>query len=252
MDLLERRRMMMASANGSLPSGYSLLPYITSTGNQFMMVDCGSRKITNTSVYMRVYNGASGTNYLLGVEAFTASSGSVSYDYGPYYARLAYPSGSSLLSRQATLAKSGTESITITTTSQPHAFIQGDYEIFFGFRKFGGLTITENGGWTVSYPLTGAVGSSSMNDMFYGEVYPYQGMIIGGVGKYSLDSIYGLVSLSAYCLVGKIYECIIYNGDNEYGHLLPARRNQDNVCGMYDVLLGKFYTSATATAYTGV
>ena len=50
----------------------------------------------------------------------------------------------------------------------------------------------------------------------------------------------------------KLFSCQIYDGNNKIRDFIPAKRNSDNVIGLYDKLNNKFYTnSGTGTFLSG-
>jgi hypothetical protein len=51
--------------------------------------------------------------------------------------------------------------------------------------------------------------------------------------------------------VSKWYEYKVIDGDKVIQHFIPCKRNSDNVYGMYDLVTGSFFTSASSTAFTG-
>ena len=53
----------------------------------------------------------------------------------------------------------------------------------------------------------------------------------------------GSIGSSDSNFVGKIYEAWIELNGNTIGHYVPARRNSDNVLGMYDSISGQFLTN---------
>lgn len=59
-------------------------------------------------------------------------------------------------------------------------------------------------------------------------------------------------SLETRTFKGNIYYFKIYEGNNLLKYFIPARRNSDNVYGMYEVVEQKFYTNQGSGTFTGV
>ena len=73
---------------------------------------------------------------------------------------------------------------------------------------------------------------------------PYNTFMIFGLG-FNTDTSYGTCKL-------KIYDLKLNINNSLVGHYIPARRNSDNVLGMYDTVSGTFFTNAgTGTFIAG-
>ena len=73
---------------------------------------------------------------------------------------------------------------------------------------------------------------------------------IGGISvvrnitsKNSIWSIFASTSQS-YPFIGKLFEATVYQNDEIVRKLIPAKRDSDNVLGMYDTVTGQFFTNA--------
>ena len=50
--------------------------------------------------------------------------------------------------------------------------------------------------------------------------------------------------------IGRLYSFSILENGESIRNFIPAKRNKDNVIGMYDVIEGKFYTNAGTGTFT--
>jgi hypothetical protein len=102
-------------------------------------------------------------------------------------------------------------------------------------------------------PTTGQTFSSTTVDSKFDVVISCSGILNGYTHDYPLNLFSGLNSSKTpfrFCK-GKVYSLQIIFNNVLTRDLVPCQRKSDSVYGLYDVVGGVFYTSATSTPLIG-
>ena len=83
-----------------------------------------------------------------------------------------------------------------------------------------------------------------VDDVYYGEQTRTLGSTSQQIFLFAYDAG------GSYPYKGKIFRCKIWNNSGVQRDLIPAKRNKDNVIGMFDVANGKFYAPTGSGSFT--
>ena len=259
--LILRRRFHKKDKGGVLPGGYAPANAIISTGSQFIELPLSWNEARLSTLSARfvvyqevnldpVHQGISTIypqNALFGGETYTQTSENFRERYSPYtfvFTKNPHPYGVG----NFPIYQGGDETVVYDDTSLPD-FGTGDYEITFG-PHYGSVTIKHND--SAFGQATSGVYQENYDTDYVWLIPPgTENLPIGGVRYYASGG--SSESDIAYLKLfrGKIYLAQIFYHDTMTHNLVPAKRISDNVYGLYDLIGGVFYTSATQTPYNG-
>ena len=254
MNLLERRRrFIMSNQEGVLPDTFTTCSYIEGTGSQYIAVDFGYWfPIADFSVSAHVYHNKDiSRGSWMGEYPFNALFGSApltlaSESYPPLY--FAFRIGSGGVGEMGFNGKRviAYGDFALNYDDLDFSMAQGEYEINFGVKQFGNWNIIKDGSVSAGGSIYGTT------DNYTNNIIPTRYIVIGGGVRYQVSTDASHVEGTLVSpFIGKIYEFKIWNNTKLVCHLVPCRRNSDNVYGLYDLMQRKFYPSATNYAYTG-
>lgn len=189
-----------------LPSGYTELEYLQSTGTQYID-DTTATTSTNSYFEVDCYQEYNNINAQYGLFGWINSN-----DPHPAFGVTYYPyPGCGFLIRSDTVSNyRGTGSI---TTGRHTVGLDSSYRAIFDGTPFGNTIGAPTASTYAHFGIFAVLGNSGST--------LYQGNF-----------------------TGRIYSAIHWKGGAEYRHYYPARRNSDSVLGMYDTVSGTFYTNA--------
>ena len=254
MNLLERRRrFIMSNQEGVLPDTFTSCSYIEGTGSQYISVNFDYwTSIEDFSVSAHVYHnkdisrgswlGEYPFNALFGTAPLSLDSGS----FPPLY--FAFRMGSGGVGDAGFNGKRviAYGDFSLNYDDLDFSLTQGEYEINFGAKQFGYWDIMKLDSEGAGGPIYGTT------DNYDNGVIYTTAIVIGGGVYYQVPTDASHVERALVSpFVGKIYEFKIWNKTRLVCHLVPCKRNSDNVYGLYDLVQRKFYTSATNYAYAG-
>ena len=195
-----------------LPYGYTQLQYITFDGTQY--IDTGLTVNNNTRALFDVKRSTSsaqsGYPWLGGVRDYVNNT-----NINKKTLEFSKSDSTRLYLQYAT---SGEVGLTVPDTTQRHTYDFDKNELYIDENLI--YTATQETFMGNATFLIGAMysqGSIATNTMFYGDVYGF-----------------------------KLWQ----DGTNLSMNLIPAKRNSDNVVGMYDIVSGRFFTNAGTGTFT--
>ncbi len=181
-----------------LPSGYTRLEYIQSTGTQY--IDTDFVGTINTDIEIK---GSDFTDQAAQLVVTTTTTGGSQLRIAKFTAT------------QKVGAGIGTGAPTYSTSNGVSQFVAK----------------LENHNLYLDGQLVGAVSTDGFNQGDMGNMLIFSGLY--GSGRY-----YG---------VGKVYYVKIWDNNTLVRNFIPAKRNSDNVIGMYDTVSGAFFTNAATS-----
>lgn len=211
-DIVSNNGVLKVRHASGLPLGYTLLDYITFGGAQY--IDTGLAINNNTRVLFDVKRSTSSAqpNYpwLGGVRDYVNNT-----NINKKTLEFSKSDSTKLYLQYAT---SGEISLTVPDTTQRHTYDFDKNKLYVDENLI--YTATQEtfmGNLTFLIGTVYSQGSVSKNSMFYGGVYGF-----------------------------KLWQ----DGTNLSMDLIPAKRDSDNVVGMYDIVSGQFFTNAGIGDFT--
>ena len=202
----------------ALPTGYTEIPYLESTGKQYISLRFSLSY--NQSVELDADMLADG----LGTNQIKKIFGIMDYDSPGYYNIGVYRGTGSAMSR----LEYGGVSYNISNPYHTGRHIyKAEYDSSAGTMSF--LIDGEPVGFRAANQFT-----ASINPILFGYRYLNSGSSSTGVALFS----------------GIIYEFKLYNSDGSLARdMVPARRNSDSALGMFDITGNAFYTNAGSGSF---
>lgn len=226
MDIVCNNGAVKAKHQSGLPLEYTLLDYIESTGTQY--IDTGYKPNDKTSINIKYYPAISSTFMCLYGTQDTIRSNRF---YG--------------------LISSTQFRVQVNSNA-------GDTPNFWGINNDGTLSVDTNGTFAQTQGVV-TLGVDNKNKVISVKSDEYTGDISASdtVLGDDLDCSYNLLLLSrgtagvaANYFKGRIYSFVIKDNNVLVQNLIPARRNSDNVIGMYDLVSQTFFTNAGEGDFT--
>ena len=210
----------------NIPSKYTQVEYLQSSGTQY--IDTGYKPNSNTTISIKYYPAVSSNFMCL---YGTQDSQSLKRFYG--------------------LISSTQFRVQVNSNA-------GSTPSFWGINKDGTLSVDTNGTFAQTQG-TVTLGVDNKNKLISVKSDEYTGNISasGTVLGDNLDCQYNMLLLSrstagtaANNFSGRLYSFVVKENDTIIQNLIPARRNSDNVLGMYDTVTGNFLTNSGTGTFT--
>lgn len=201
----------------ALPSGYTLLQYVSADGNQYVNTNLDETQVESAEYEFSLSTGKSDSYATNGWHIFSSTN--------TYFPLIKGTATSGAERYKVLFSKNkGNESIT-SGTNTIYATIDTRYVI--GAFMDGTTDVTVDG--TLLYTLTAGSTTSSSN-------------------KFTLFTYGGGPTTTKYRFYGKLYWMKVYNSSGELLRYFIPSKNSSSVAGLYDPISETFYTSATGTA----
>lgn len=223
---LEYLKLFGDTEQRNLPSGYTQIEYLESSGTQY--IDTGYKPNANTAISIKYYPAVSSTFMCL---------------YGTQ--------DTTMTNRFYGLISSTQFRIQINSNA-------GQPPNFWGINKDGTLIADVNGTFAQTQGIV-TLGVDNKNKIVSIKSDEYTGNISasGTVLGDNLNCSYNLLLLSrgtagtaANNFLGRLYSFAIKENGTLIQNLIPCRRNSDNVLGMYDTVSQTFLTNAGTGTFT--
>ena len=210
----------------NLPSGYTQVEYIESSGTQY--IDTGYKPNVNTSINIKYYPAVSSTFMCL---------------YGVQNSRT--------LNRFYGLISATQFKVQINSNA-------GGTESYWGLNKNGTFSKNSNGTFAETQCIVDlTVDNVNKNVSIKSDEYNGDISLSGTVFGDNLNCTHNMLLLSRSTagtaensFSGKIYVFSIKDNGVLIQNLIPCRRNSDNVLGMYDTVTGTFFENAGTGTFT--
>lgn len=190
-----------------LPSGYTAIPYLESTGTQYIDTGLVQSATTSVTIDAEITDNGNNIQTLFGV---LESTNKFSYYFGKDYY-------SSQLHYQFVLNTGWNFS-----SSSSASYVSGRHTWATSYSG-GILTCLIDGNSIGTFSPSGPVQNSTYHTYLFATNSDTSGAI--------------------YKAKARIYEVTIQNAGYVFRHMVPAMRNSDSVLGLYDLAQGSFYTN---------
>ena len=190
-----------------LPSGYTAIPYLESTGTQYIDTGLVQSATTSVTIDAEITDNGNNIQTLFGVLEY---SNKFSYYFGKDYY-------SSQLHYQFVL-NTGWD----FASSSSASYVSGRHTWATSYSS-GILTCLIDGNSIGTFSPSGPVQNSSYHTYLFATNSDTSGAI--------------------YKAKARIYEVTIQNAGYVFRHMVPAMRNSDSALGLYDLAQGSFYTN---------